>query len=102
MADKYIIYDPDTGNVVYMGGRPAEPLTPKKQALVDSGYEIKRVVIPSRRELPSDLEFVRVKDGKLERKTDAEIAKIKASREKEEAEAEKDRLRQLKSDLETV
>ena len=46
MPDKYVIYDPDTGDIAYMGGEPSEPLTPKKQALIDSGWEIKRVRTP--------------------------------------------------------
>lgn len=99
---KYIIWNPDTGDIVYMGGKPFEPLTPKKQSLIDSGYEIKQVVIPARRELPSDNIEREYKDGKLEGKSDAEIEIIRATKAMEREKAEIIRLRQLKADLETV
>ena len=87
MSDKYVIYDSDTGDIVYMGGKPSEPLTPKKQALIDSGWELKRVRTTPRRDLSGDLAFLQIKNGKLKKKTIPEINAIIAEREQAEVDA---------------
>lgn len=102
MPNKYIIYDPDTGEIVYMGGKPSEPLTPKKQALIDSGHRIKRIRSLPRKDHASDMAFMRYKNGRLEKKTVEEINSIDAKREQDSADRRIEWLRGLKSELETV
>ena len=102
MSDEYAIYDPNTGDIVYMGGKPSEPLTPKKQAFIDSGYELKRVKNLPRKDRGGELKFMRVRDGKLEKKTDVEISAIEAEREQAEADRHTEWLVNLKAELEAV
>ncbi len=102
MSDKYVIYDPDTGEIGYMGGKPSEPLTLKKKFLIDSGWELKRVRSLPRKDRVSDLAFMRVKDGKLERKTVAEINAILAKKEQDEADRHTEWLKKLKGELASV
>ncbi len=102
MPDKYVIYNPDTGEIAYMGGKPSEPLTPKKQALIDSGWEVKRVRTTPRRDLSGDLAFLQIKNGKLEKKTDVEISAIEAEREQAEADRHTEYLKKLKAELASV
>ena len=102
MPDKYVIYDPDTGDIAYMGGKPSEPLTPKKQSLIDSGWELKRVRTASRRDLSGDLGFLQIKNGKLKKKSNADIDAVIAEREQVEADRHIEYLKKLKAELASV
>ena len=102
MSDKYVIYNLDTGEIAYMGGEPQTPLTPKKQALIDSGWEIKRVRTTPRRELSGDLGFLQIKNGKLKKKSKADIDAVVAAREQAETDRHTEWLVNLKAELEAV
>ena len=93
---KTIIFNPTTGEVVYYGGRPKEPLTPKKQALLDGGFELVEVEgdIPS-----SDRAYVRLDGTKLALKSRAEIDAINQEREDAQKEAGLLKLREQLAEL---
>jgi hypothetical protein len=104
---KYIIYHPVTEEVIYYGGKP--DMTPKKQSLIDDGWEIKRVT----NKVEGDLAFLRYEDGKLVKKNEEEIGKIEEERNKSAKEQEaanilsslmssKEELIKLKAELEAL
>ena len=98
---KYIVCDPDSGEIVYYGGKLSKPLTPKKQSLIDGGYIIKRVE-NLRGEKAGAIEYMKWDGKKVVRKSDNELAAMKAKVDSDEAEARKEYLRKLKAELASV
>ena len=98
---KYIIFNPDDGEIVYYGGKPSEPLTEKKQSLMDAGYRLKKV--ENFRGANSGRRDHMKWDGKkVVSKSDNELAAMKAKVDSDEAEARKEYLRKLKAELASV
>lgn len=98
---KYIICDPDSGEIVYYGGKLSDPLTPKKQSLIDAGHIIKRVE-NLRGANAGVVEHMKWDGEKVVRKSDNELAAMKAKVDSDEAETRKEYLRKLKAELASV
>jgi hypothetical protein len=80
MSRYYVIHNPTTGDIIYRGNKPKEPLTQKMQANLDGDYELVGV----EGDLPdNDLAFVRLEGTKLVLRGKVEIDEIERGREAE-------------------